>query len=73
LITPTPCVPVSVFKITGNFPPIISKPLLILFSFEINAVLGIGNPNFSNNNAVVSLLSQVSIEALVFIINACEF
>ena len=73
LITPTPCVPVSVFNIIGNLPPIISKPDLILLSLDINAVFGVGKPNFSNNKAVVSLLSQVSIAALVFNINACEF
>ena len=50
--------PVSVFIITGNLPPILSKAVLILFSLETKAVLGVGNPNFSNNKAVVNLLSQ---------------
>ena len=45
----------------------------MLFSLETKAVLGVGKPYFSNSNAVVHLLSHVSIDALVLIINACEF
>ena len=58
---------------TGNLPPILSNAVFKFFSFDTYAVLGVGIPNFSNNNAEVNLLSQVSIAALVFNINACEF
>ena len=58
---------------TGNLPPIKSKPVFIFFSLDIKAVLGVGIPFFSNSKAYVNLLSQVSIAALVFIIKDCEF
>ena len=45
-MTPTPCVPVNVFKIIGNLPPTLSKAVLILLSLETNAVRGVGKPYF---------------------------
>ena len=54
-------------------PPIISKASSIFFSFDINAVLGVGILNFSNNNAEVSLLLHVNIAFLVLHIKEPEF
>src|SRR6056300_442434 len=73
LITPIPCVPVNVLSMIGNLLPTNFTASSMFFSFETNAVLGVGIPNFSNNNAVVSLLSHVNIADRVFNINADEF
>src|SRR6056300_461821 len=73
LITPIPCVPVSVLSIIGNLLPTNFTASSMFFSLDTNAVLGVGIPYFSNNSAEVNLLSQVSIAALVFNINEDEF